>query len=359
MSSSDVATVQTCGDQAAPSPDAVAALLRQAGFPETYSLQPLAGGANNRAYRVEVEAASLFLKAYFRHPDDLRDRLGTEFAFTRFAWSHGVRVIAAPLAADPRTGLALYSFLEGRRLNRGEVDRPHVEQALQVVTQLNHHRAAPDARTLPRGSESCFTLAEHLECVERRIQRLASIEQGDDASVEAATFVQTALAPTWAAVRYDLARRAQLLGLSLDEPIPEEDRCLSPSDFGFHNALLGPDGVLRFYDFEYAGWDDPAKLACDFLTQVAVPVPVAAYEVVASHAASLTSRPELHRWRIDLLLPVYRLKWCCIVLNDFLPVAAARRQFAVSGARTVDRRPAQLERARALLVDVTGVRAHV
>ena len=47
----------------------------------------------------------------------------------------------------------------------------------------------------------------------------------------------------------------------------EEELILSPSDFGFHNTLLASDGALKFFDFEYAGWDDPAKTAADFLRQ--------------------------------------------------------------------------------------------
>ena len=49
------------------------------------------------------------------------------------------------------------------------------------------------------------------------------------------------------------------MGLSMSAALPKETRCLSPSDFGFHNALLEATGKLRFVDFEYAGWDDPAK----------------------------------------------------------------------------------------------------
>ena len=39
---------------------------------------------------------------------------------------------------------------------------------------------------------------------------------------------------------------------------------LSPSDFGFHNSLFR-NNKLFFFDFEYAGWDDPIKLMCDFI----------------------------------------------------------------------------------------------
>ena len=56
-------------------------------------------------------------------------------------------------------------------------------------------------------------------------------------------------------------------------PLGEADRVVSPSDFGFHNALRTEDGRLAFLDFEYAGWDDPAKLVCDFELQPAVPAP--------------------------------------------------------------------------------------
>lgn len=37
---------------------------------------------------------------------------------------------------------------------------------------------------------------------------------------------------------------------------------------------------------------------------------------------------EAHRERFALLLDAYRIKWICIVLNEFLPIDAARRSFA-------------------------------
>ena len=72
------------------------------------------------------------------------------------------------------------------------------------------------------------------------------------------------------AKRY-LLETAQL-GLPSERPLDQQDRCLSPSDFGFHNALAQGETV-RFIDFEYAGWDDPAKTVCDFFHHPGVPVP--------------------------------------------------------------------------------------
>ena len=36
--------------------------------------------------------------------------------------------------------------------------------------------------------------------------------------------------------------------------IDPAERCISPSDFGFHNALVDERGIVRFLDFEYSGW---------------------------------------------------------------------------------------------------------
>ena len=47
--------------------------------------------------------------------------------------------------------------------------------------------------------------------------------------------------------------------------IAQNETIISPSDFGFHNMLIGKK--CSFLDFEYAGIDDAAKLICDFICQ--------------------------------------------------------------------------------------------
>ena len=124
----------------------------------------------------------------------------------------------------------------------------------------------------------------------------------------------------------------------------EDDRCISPSDFGFHNVLLKNDGALCFIDFEYAGWDDPAKLIGDFFCQPAVPVPPVYFDEFAAMVVSYSVRPEALRERAYLLLPAFQIKWCCIMLNEFLPAAAQRRQFADPTSSLDQRQRKQLDK---------------
>jgi hypothetical protein len=63
--------------------------------------------------------------------------------------------------------------------------------------------------------------------------------------------------------------------------------------------------------------------------------------------------PERILQRIDLLLPVFQLKWCCIVLNEFLPTGRSRRRFSSADLRLERQPEVQLQRARRLL-EVAG-----
>jgi hypothetical protein len=129
--------------------------------------------------------------------------------------------------------------------------------------------------------------------------------------------------------------------------VPSAARCLSPSDFGFHNALLTADG-LKFFDFEYAGWDDPAKLCCDFFCQPQLPVALTHWELFVNGLAVALGAKDLPA-RARLLVPAYQIKWCCIMLNEFLRGEQSRREFALGGGAAEERKRIQLDKAQAAL----------
>jgi hypothetical protein len=323
----------------------VRALLAAAGLGEPRSLTPLSGGANNRVYRVGVDAGAALLKYYFRHPEDPRDRLGAEFAFARFAWDGGVRALPRPLACDAAAGLGLFEFVAGRPLLPEEVDDWAVGQALDFTGDLNRARLRASARSLPKASEACFSLEDHFALVARRVERLQTIAVTGDVDAEAEAFARTELAAAWPDVLGAARAHARACRLPA-EPLDPSEWCVSPSDFGYHNAILAADGRLRFIDFEYAGRDDPAKLVCDFFCQPALPAPAAAFERFARAVAAAMPSPALHLERARLLLPVYRVKWCCIMLNEFLAVGGSRRAFSGSAAEQAERKARQLAKAR-------------
>jgi hypothetical protein len=87
-------------------------------------------------------------------------------------------------------------------------------------------------------------------------------------------------------------------------------------------------------------------MVCDFFCQVEVPIDRRHLEGFADAVARRFPDSGTLRRRIDLLLPIYRIKWCAIMLNDFLPAAAARRAFSASGEQPLERLARQLAMAR-------------
>jgi hypothetical protein len=322
-------------------------LARHGAWPAAIARLP--GGANNAVYRVEAPAGAFLLKHYFVHPDDDRDRFDAEVAFSRFAWNYGIRALPQLLGSCRNERLALFEFVTGRAVASEEIDPSVIGQALRFCRHLQDARTQPEAAALPLAAESCFSIRQHLACVDRRLGNLQGIQPDSALGDEALSFVRGELRGRWTTVRAQVRQRCSDLGIAEEEELRVSERVLSPSDFGFHNALRDDSGCVRFFDFEYAGWDDPAKLVCDFFWQVQVPVPRAFLPAFAEGVAEGLPAPQRIVQRIDLLLPVYQIKWCCIVLNEFLPQAQVRRRFSSADQRP-DRRPErQLQKARKLL----------
>jgi hypothetical protein len=282
--------------------------LQANGVPDPW-LTPLVGGGNNQTFRVDSEYGPFLLKRYFRHARDPRDRLATEFAFLRHLWDCGIRRTPQPLAQDDELALGLYSFIEGRAPTTADITQDAAEDALSFILAINTDRAR--APQLDNASEACFSLAEHVACVDRRFVRLNAITHPD-----ASNFVREQLSPAWQEIRAAIPARTAPLA-----------RCLSPSDFGFHNVIITENSELRYLDFEYAGWDDPAKLICDFFSQPQVPVPADTRPAFIAGLRLACNDNKLAE-RVQLLWPLYRIKWICIVLNSFLTLGRARRAFA-------------------------------
>ena len=292
------------------------------------SCLPLPGGANNRVFKLTFSNQDpLILKRYFQHPQDPRQRLFAEYFFLQYAWSLGIRCIPQPLFFDEKANAAIYSFIPGKSVEPKDLSESLIQQTVDFFLALN--KSTHQDKRLPLASESCFSIQQHLQTIEKRVVALLSYEHP-----VLEEFLHCCLLPYWENVRESIVGAP-------DYVLSEEERCISPSDFGFHNALLD-NSQLGFIDFEYAGWDDPAKTVCDFFCQPRIPVPQSFFQKVSHTFVSGNARA-LHR--IELLFPAYRIKWCCIILNCFSPIGQTRRTFAQMDEKKED----QLKKAKQLL----------
>ncbi|HXA46712.1 MAG TPA: phosphotransferase, partial [Burkholderiaceae bacterium] len=280
------------------------------------------------------------LKHYFHHPNDQRDRLGTEFDFLQFFNPSCMTNLPRAIGMDRDLGCALYSMLPGTRPQT--IDKAHISQAAAFMIELQNYRNVDGADKLPLAAEGCLSWQAHLDILTRRIDRLRQIEPDPEINAVAHVFIRDTLIP-------GCQRLLQKLSNTMspeyrDAEIKQESRILSPSDFGFHNTLAH-EHRLAFVDFEYAGWDDPAKLICDFTCQPEVPISSEqATQFSDALLAGLADDGTIAQ-RVTQLLPLHRLKWCCILLNEFKNEDWQRRQHAGIDSNTL--LATQLDKAKA------------
>lgn len=329
---------------------AAQALWRAHGAPAgAIRVMPCTAGGNSRVLILEAGGERVVAKGYFRDAPDGRKRLDAERAFLEYAQRIGIACVPRPIAADEAELVALHGFVSGRPLAPAEITRLPVLAAADFIVALNRPDHAALARGLPDAAEAAFSISGHFAVVERRLARLDAIPADDGTDRAAGAFV-VRLRDFWARARGRIAAGAARENLNPDAELSDDLRLISPSDFGFHNALAAPDGSLTFVDFEYAGRDDISKLVSDFFFQPKVPVPGDLFLPFAERICVGTGRdfPNSLRW-IGLLRPVFGVKWCCILLNCFLPQMMARRRFVHPACGADDPKRIQLEKAETAL----------
>lgn len=307
--------------------DQASSLLQSIGVKPPFQLQRLGGGKNSKVFRVQGQSVIQFVaKFYFHHESDHRDRMGNEFRAYEFLQRHGITCVPKPIALDRANRVALFEYIEGDEIKPETVDRFTIDRAVDFLSLLKDLAGDGGAGAqLSAASEACFSIASILSTIDQRLDSLAAAAE---TSPTLRQFLDTVLLPFKLRVEAWCFDRCARLGWNVDEELDFDLRTLSPSDFGFHNALRRPTGEMAFVDFEYFGWDDPAKTAVDFVLHPAMNLSLQhKIYFVAGMISHFSDDPRL-KDRVQLVYPLFGLKWCCIFLNEFVAHHQARRNFA-------------------------------
>lgn len=315
------------------------------------SATPCLGGRNHRVEQLTcANGQRAVVKRDVAHGADGRRRLEVEFSSLQFLWRHGVRCIPQPLGAEPEHGWALYQFIDGDRVPAEQVHDDDIDQVVRFAGQLQALRRSEDSRGVSLASEACFSIEDLLAAIHRRLTRLQGLSDETPLASDLRAFVTVAFLPHLEQVTQCAARALAAMGLSSASRLAQAFWALSPSDFGFHNAVKRRDGQVIFVDFEYFGWDDPAKMIDDFILHPGMSLSEPHIRrAVQGFVQCFQNDPQIVK-RAELLWPLCGFNWCLIFLNEFLPTGWLRRGFANrEGLERLDVLAEQLAKARQML----------
>lgn len=289
------------------------------------AFEPIAAGRNSRVFRATAaDGAAYAVKQYVASTE--RNALEIEFSALQFLNARGIGGVPRAIAIDRVRNLAVYDYIHGTSFD-DTIALADIDAAVDFALELGE-LSWTETGWDTRAAEACFTLHDVVENINARLARLMSLQADSPLYRELRGFLETALSPLLGDIvgwggKY-LARN----GFSMTSELSTEERILSPSDFGFHNALRRPDNSIVFFDFEFFGWDDPAKLVSDFLLHPAMTL----HDDHRKHfvhrlCTELRGGRSLAK-RLPVAYSLFAVKWCAILLNEFIPEHLARRRFA-------------------------------
>ena len=308
-------------------------------------IEPVQAGGNNKLFRVVgADGKSYALKSYLVDDSDRRDRLHVEQTAFAFLRAHGIEAVPAVIAVDAEKGFALYQWIHGAAISKPADD--DIKAALSFIENLKKQNAAARGENLPEASEACLSGAELARQLDARCAALQGVATK---GTQLSGFLGQAFAPTLIAAKARAQDGYSQAGVDFALDIGLDLRTLSPSDFGFHNALRTADGDIVFVDFEYFGWDDPVKITADFLLHPAMALSSAHKSRFSEGAGIIFADDNFYAERLRLLFPLYGLRWCLIILNEFLDEKWSRRRFAESELTQGQAKQRQLKKAYTMI----------
>lgn len=277
------------------------------------SLVKLTGGINNRVYRCGDRDQKWVIKGYATAKERKTDRMEAEKQFLEFASKAVPGLTPSLIHADNKRRCVVLEYIEGEKFAEGiSPDSEDVESARRFIQLLNSAPRIAQRTIRHNAAEGFLSLSEHLANVQTRLEAMSCDHLSSSLKGDAKQLIQN-LIKRYAEVR--MATNKFISNGLVSDRIGTDQRCISPGDFGFHNAIKTKTGIC-FFDFEFSGWDDPAKTTVDFILQPRVPVLGLGSPLMN---AWRPEHQETVKRRCNYLEPILRLKWSCIMVTVLNP----------------------------------------
>ncbi|MBT5239416.1 MAG: phosphotransferase [Rhodospirillaceae bacterium] len=273
------------------------------------------GGANNKVYLWQTKRDRVIVKLYGPIISSQPDRHQAETEFLSYANEVASEFVPNLLHSDLDHRIVAMEYLEGTGFQASyEPTEKDVQRAADFLSALNANKTDARGKIKTQATDGFLSLSEHANDVENRLATLGSDHLPVGYQGQAMALI-TAANSRWQVISENL--RNSLSTAEVSDSIEQATCALSPSDFGFHNAISCTDG-LKFHDFEFAGWDDPTKAVVDFFLQPRVSVSTKYLNIIENVVAS-TMPMDILRPRTRALSAILHLKWVTIVLAVLRP----------------------------------------
>jgi len=285
------------------------------------SIDPISiikSGKNSKIYKINTGKKIIILKSYYGKNNT---RIKKEFEFYQYLNQENIKNVITPIAFDFRNNFAAFPFIEGNKIKI--IKKNHIVQFANFINKINQKNKYP--KKLGLATEGIMNRKNYIEICKKRINKLQLVDKKGLIKKDFHLFLTTKIIPKFNFFKKKINDRKILNHTKYK--LYKKDMIISPSDFGFNNAIVSGKKIF-FFDFEYSGYDDSVKLICDFYCQPNQKVSPKLKEIFKVKIIKNYKNYKELDYLISELLPINYIKWCCIILNEFLPSKLNTRKHA-------------------------------
>ena len=274
-------------------------------------------GGNSALYKLFFPQKVYKLKFY---PIDVEhDRLLSEINANNILQKINKNNFSKMLKFDRDLGYALYEWHSGKKIVQPTLK--DIDFAINFIKALNKIKMKNFSKKINFSKDSCLNVIE----IKKRIElKIKTLDRAKKKNLRLKKFLQKKFKPLLKKIFIYCKKKWEMKKGFFDN-IERKDQSLCPMDFGFHNCIK-KENKLIFFDFEYFGWDDPARLISDFIYHPRMKL--TNYQVKYWIDKTCHFYGHTTKKRFNLVRYLHGLFWCLILLNDFVDKDWAKRVFA-------------------------------
>ena len=291
-------------------------------------IETIKSGRNNLVNKIYYKKKIYIYKKYSKHKGNgiKYSRYNNETFFINFLRKKKINNLPLLVATNSKTQENIFNYINGNKINK--ITKKDILQCVSFIKKINKGINKKKYLNIKKATEACFSIEDHIQTADSRISMLSKFQKNSRFYKKAKFFVNNTLRKKLDKEKKNIFK--SLTKKEISKKLGRKHLILSPSDFGFHNVIK-KNKKLFFFDFEYAGMDDPVKLISDFICQPDYRLNKnQSFFFYKNILKIFPYRKEIER-RFKAVINVHRIKWCCVILSEILNKNYfERRKFARS-----------------------------
>lgn len=271
------------------------------------SINKIKRDGNSNVYKlIDENNHSFILKEYPNEQLQIKPRLKNELNALNLL--QNFNNVPKIISFNEEFNLIILKYVEGKRINK--ITAKNISQAINFLAKL--HEMSKKIYSYQYATEACLKANDLIDQIDIRLKNLDSVDNKD---IRKTLKKLTKLYIELKNRAYDMWPED-----NIEKNLNRKFLTFSPSDFGFHNAIIDKNKYITFIDFEYFGLDDPVKLLSDFLWHPALSLTTNQKILFTKKFFKIFENDYLLKKRLNAAYSLYGMRWCLIILNKVLKI---------------------------------------